>query len=542
MRILAHRGNRLHAPENTRTALLSAYTAGADVLELDVQLTQDGHLVVSHDPTMERVTGEATVILEATLEQLRKLNVSKTFKPRGAEAFSYRPPGRRRDEIERFPELLQQLPSSVEKLIELKHDSSLETGRRDEFVEKAVAAIRAHSAIDRVVLYSKDPKNLSLARHLEPQIRIAAFDWELAPDERLALAHDLKADGLLVEIGELLGEGGALSSFGEELARQHQEGLLPLGAIVYLYRDIAVFTQPEYEALKDHEFVWSLATDSMLDISSLARRDVVWVSESFSGREVNTDEFALGYAKANSYAHVYQEDGIHINIEPYEDEHVPPDDPIKQELNALKERLWYALKDWPFYSGGGVGTVRPVEGEFVAEVDYTVTRVGQASTLEMAALNVDPSAHQPPWQDDGQTPRLPRTIRDKSSFFDPHGAPPFVGVEHDEDDGFRINWNLGTEYDNNQYGRPVGDGTALAARLRLERRGPYFAAYYRNKATADWVCVGVTRNDSINNTIHLRCAGKRWRQEREADPSEYYPIPAVNFIFHNLIIRRLLRG
>ena len=56
------------------------------------------------------------------------------------------------------------------------------------------------------------------------------------------------------------------------------------------------------------------------------------------------------------------------------------------------------------------------------------------------------------------TPAPPTSFREKDSFFDPHGAPPFVGVEHDEDDGYRINWNLGSEYDNNQYGKP-DDGT-----------------------------------------------------------------------------------
>ena len=156
-------------------------------------------------------------------------------------------------------------------------------------------------------------------------------------------------------------------------------------------------------------------------------------------------------------------------------------------------------------------------------MEYTVKDVGQATTLEMAVVNVDPGAHMG---------HLPQTFRDKDSFYDPHGAPPFVGVEHDEDDGFRINWNLGGEYDNNQYGRPVGDGhTPRGARLRLDRRGPYFAAYYRDAVDGTgaplgpnaWVCVGVARNDSLNPVVYLRCVGKRWRQESEADPDEFVP-------------------
>jgi glycerophosphoryl diester phosphodiesterase len=57
MKIAAHRGNQLHAPENSIAAMISAYTSGAQVLEFDVQLTRDNELVVSHDGTLNRLTG-----------------------------------------------------------------------------------------------------------------------------------------------------------------------------------------------------------------------------------------------------------------------------------------------------------------------------------------------------------------------------------------------------------------------------------------------------------------------------------------------------
>ena len=110
VRVLAHRGNRLHAPENTRTALLSAYTAGAGALELDVQLTKDGRLVVSHDPTTERVAGSNHTIIDTDLADLRKLDVGETFRPRGAAEFHYRRPEKPGDQIETFPDLLGSCP------------------------------------------------------------------------------------------------------------------------------------------------------------------------------------------------------------------------------------------------------------------------------------------------------------------------------------------------------------------------------------------------------------------------------------------------
>src|SRR4051812_5141998 len=89
MKITAHRGACLHAPENSRIALISGYTGGADVLELDVQTTADGSLVVVHDGTVDRLTGEHGIVGELTLAKLRSLDFSKTFMPRGANSFHY---------------------------------------------------------------------------------------------------------------------------------------------------------------------------------------------------------------------------------------------------------------------------------------------------------------------------------------------------------------------------------------------------------------------------------------------------------------------
>ena len=54
--IIAHRGDSAHRPENTLAAFAAGLEAGASIVELDVQLTSDGELVVIHDPLLDRTT------------------------------------------------------------------------------------------------------------------------------------------------------------------------------------------------------------------------------------------------------------------------------------------------------------------------------------------------------------------------------------------------------------------------------------------------------------------------------------------------------
>ncbi len=59
---IAHRGASGSAPEHTRPAFERALDAGVDMIELDVQLSRDGVLVVLHDLDLQRTTGVADAV------------------------------------------------------------------------------------------------------------------------------------------------------------------------------------------------------------------------------------------------------------------------------------------------------------------------------------------------------------------------------------------------------------------------------------------------------------------------------------------------
>ena len=76
--IWAHRGASGYAPENTLEAFALAAEMGADGVELDVQMSRDGYLVVAHDERIDRVSNGTGLIRDFTLKELKEFHFNKT--------------------------------------------------------------------------------------------------------------------------------------------------------------------------------------------------------------------------------------------------------------------------------------------------------------------------------------------------------------------------------------------------------------------------------------------------------------------------------
>lgn len=517
MLIAARRGNRLHAPENTRFALLSAWTTGAQALWLDVRLTGDGQLVTAADPTTERLTQRPGEVASMRLRELRadEYDISRGFPDEGG--FHYRADGRP-VRFEPFHELLDELPVDAPLIVNAADSSA----RTQELAGAVAGSLGERGRLNAAVTVAADG---ALREALRSAGARAFADGDgLGPEDQRALLDS--ADGLVTAHGDVVEAADSLTDLGRAIADK--------GAAAILRPSAPVPTASDLAAAGGHSVVHAVLTDSTLALEGM-RRSRVHVETNFAGTIVNRRSFAFGYAKPHADTRVWQDDGVHVEVQPYPGHPDPADlSGLERRVLRLEQQMWTAIRDWPFYSGGGFGVTRGIDGDFVAEVAYTVERVAQATTLEMAVVNPDPGAH---------VEGSPLSPRQQDPFYDPHGCPPFVGAEHDEADGFRINWNLGHEYMNNQYGPPCGDGTALGGELRLERRGRYFSAYYRTPQTPGWICTGVARNDSLNERVFLRCAGKRWRQERPAadgggdDNDGYYEIIPNRWRFGPLSVR-----
>ncbi|MCM3124657.1 glycerophosphodiester phosphodiesterase family protein [Mesobacillus sp. AQ2] len=106
---VAHRGAAGYAPENTIAAFDKGLEMKADYIELDVQRSKDGELVVIHDTTVDRTTDGSGKVGQLTLEELRSLDAG-SFK---GEQFAG-------EKIPTFEEVLDRYHGKIGILIELK--------------------------------------------------------------------------------------------------------------------------------------------------------------------------------------------------------------------------------------------------------------------------------------------------------------------------------------------------------------------------------------------------------------------------------------
>ena len=97
MTIVAHRGYSGCYPENTMLSFEKAVEAKTDEIELDVQLTRDGQVVVIHDEKVDRTTDGVGNVRDFSLKEIQKLNASTPWN--GHARICVRAIGRQRQPI-----------------------------------------------------------------------------------------------------------------------------------------------------------------------------------------------------------------------------------------------------------------------------------------------------------------------------------------------------------------------------------------------------------------------------------------------------------
>ena len=181
---IAHRGASGQYPENSRLAFTKAIEAGADMIELDCQLSRDGHVVVFHDEQLRRITGVRGALTSKTLDQLKTLDIGR-----------WRKKSFKGERILTLEEALDVLAGKVDLCLEIKNYSGSSTG-----IELKILFILSHyDYLDRTIVSSFDCRCLGRIRELAPEISIGLIFGSAVKQDPFESAKQVGATSLHVQ-------------------------------------------------------------------------------------------------------------------------------------------------------------------------------------------------------------------------------------------------------------------------------------------------------------------------------------------------------
>lgn len=165
-KIFAHRGVRKHHAENTMTAFRAAETLGLDGIELDVQRTADGQLVICHDENLERLTGEDLWIKDLTYQDLALLDVG------------YYRPDSPAETIPLLTDFLKWFKSSSLLVnLELKNTLVPYEGMEEEVID----LVSRYQLCDRVIISSFSLASVARVKRLAPDLDVGFLYQKFLP-------------------------------------------------------------------------------------------------------------------------------------------------------------------------------------------------------------------------------------------------------------------------------------------------------------------------------------------------------------------------
>ncbi len=198
IQVHGHRGARAVRPENTLPAFEYAIGIGVDVLELDMAVTKDNVVVVSHDPYLEPPVCSGprpkATIHELTLEEVRQWDCGKLANPKFPKQTPV--PGTRIPTLEEVFALAPrgQFQFNIETKSFADHPEL--TPPPEEFARLVLALIRKHKLERRVILQSFDFRTLVAMKKLAPEIRRAAL-WENGDRDFVSIAAEAGSAGII---------------------------------------------------------------------------------------------------------------------------------------------------------------------------------------------------------------------------------------------------------------------------------------------------------------------------------------------------------
>jgi glycerophosphoryl diester phosphodiesterase len=193
--VTAHRGDSRHAPENSMAAFRAAYEAGTDFVELDVQRTSDGAVVVIHDGDLMRMGGDPRKVKDLTLAEIGAIDIGSKRGPQYAG-----------EHVPTLAEVIDYARGKFRINIELKYNVP-----DPQLAAAVVALLREKQFLDQVVITSLDHAALRQVEKLQPSLETglivtAAVGNVIKTDTDFVSLNSARATPSLVEQAKATGK------------------------------------------------------------------------------------------------------------------------------------------------------------------------------------------------------------------------------------------------------------------------------------------------------------------------------------------------
>jgi len=154
MMLIGHRGAVAYAPESTRAAIRAALRCKVDMIELDVQVTRDGRLVIFHDRRLERTTDGRGLLVRHRYADLARLDAGSWFASRFAG-----------ERILLASQALRMIPAPCRINLELKS-----TRRPVLLIRQLARSLRWTGTVSRVLVSSFDARLLARLKQADRHV------------------------------------------------------------------------------------------------------------------------------------------------------------------------------------------------------------------------------------------------------------------------------------------------------------------------------------------------------------------------------------
>jgi glycerophosphoryl diester phosphodiesterase len=200
--VIAHRGDSAHRPENTLASFAGALEVGATIVELDVQLTRDGEVIVLHDPTLDRTTDTSGDARLLTLAEVRAASAGYPA------LFGAAWKGER---VPTLAEVLTLVRGRARVMIEVKTES-VGDDEAGGIEARTIEVVRRLEMAERVAIISFDHRALVRLRRLAPEVTRGHLFGRVTPDEAVRAAADAGCAIVMPHKSQLCPELSALAS------------------------------------------------------------------------------------------------------------------------------------------------------------------------------------------------------------------------------------------------------------------------------------------------------------------------------------------